>query len=80
MRQLRLMHFELTQALERHGITSQNMSFQQQQQNAQHSPTPNPFARQGLLNEAGGAAALEPVIAKTITRHRPACRRADVST
>ena len=63
MRQLRLMHFELTQALERHGITSQNMSFQQQQQNAQHSPTPNPFARQGLLNEAGGAAALEPVIA-----------------
>ncbi len=63
MRQLRLMHFELTQALERHGITSQNMSFQQQQQNAQHSPTPNPFARQGLLNEAGAAAALEPVIA-----------------
>jgi flagellar hook-length control protein FliK len=63
MRQLRLMHFELTQALERHGITSQNMSFQQQQQNAQHSPTPNPFARQGLLNEAGGATALEPVIA-----------------
>ena len=63
MRQLRLMHFELTQALERHGITSQNMSFQQQQQNAQHSPTPNPFARQGLLNEAGGATALEPLIA-----------------
>lgn len=63
MRQLRLMHFELTQALERHGITSQNMSFQQQQQNTQHTPTPNPFARQGLLNEASGAAALEPVIA-----------------
>ncbi|MBA4339201.1 MAG: hypothetical protein C0421_10170 [Hyphomonas sp.] len=63
MRQLRLMHFELTQALERHGITSQNMSFQQQQQNAQQSPTPNPFARQGILSEAGGATALEPMTA-----------------
>jgi hypothetical protein len=38
VRQLRLMHFELTQALERHGISSQNMSFQQQQQNAQNTP------------------------------------------
>lgn len=38
VRQLRLMHFELTQALERHGITSQNMSFQQQHQNAQNTP------------------------------------------
>ncbi len=63
MRQLRLMHFELTQALERHGITSQNMSFQQQQQNAQQSPTPNPFAQQGILNDAGGATSLDPVIA-----------------
>ena len=63
MRQLRLMHFELTQALERHGITSQNMSFQQQQQNAQQSPTPNPFARQGNLSDAGGATALEPMTA-----------------
>ncbi|PKP83100.1 MAG: hypothetical protein CVT79_03375 [Alphaproteobacteria bacterium HGW-Alphaproteobacteria-18] len=30
MRQLRLMHFELVQALERNGLTGQNMSFQHQ--------------------------------------------------
>lgn len=63
IRQLRLMHFELTQALERHGITGQNMSFQQQQQNAQQSPTPNPFARQGVLNDAGFATAIDPTFA-----------------
>lgn len=31
MRQLRLMHFELVNALERQGLSSENMSFQQQQ-------------------------------------------------
>jgi hypothetical protein len=63
LRQLRLMHFELTQALERHGITSQNMTFQQQHQNAQQPPAPNPFVRQGLLSDVGGASALDPSIA-----------------
>lgn len=63
VRQLRLMHFELTQALERHGITSQNMTFQQHQQNPQQSPAPNAFARQVLLSDAGGASTLDPLIA-----------------
>jgi hypothetical protein len=35
MRQLRLMHFELVNALERQGLSSENMSFQQQQQTSQ---------------------------------------------
>lgn len=65
LRQLRLMHYELTQALERHGLGSQNMTFQQQHQNAQHAPAPNPFARQGLLSDAGAAATLDPLIANT---------------
>ncbi len=39
-RQLRLMHFELTQALERGGLSSQNMTFQQQQSGHQQSHTP----------------------------------------
>lgn len=65
LRQLRLMHYELTQALERHGLGSQNMTFQQQHQNAQQSPAPNPFARQGLLSDAGASATLDPLIANT---------------
>ena len=41
MRQLRLMHFELTQALERGGLSSQNMTFQQQSGHQQEqTPTP----------------------------------------
>ena len=40
LRQLRLMHFELTQALERNGLSSQNMTFQQQQSGHQQSQTP----------------------------------------
>jgi hypothetical protein len=49
LRQLRLMHFELTQALERSGLSSQNMTFQQQQsgqQQAQSSPARSLFATQ----------------------------------
>ncbi|KJS26224.1 MAG: hypothetical protein VR75_07965 [Hyphomonadaceae bacterium BRH_c29] len=50
LRQLRLMHFELTQALERSGLSSQNMTFQQQQQSgqqhAQSSPARSLFATQ----------------------------------
>jgi len=49
LRQLRLMHFELTQALERSGLSSQNMTFQQQQsgqQQAQSSPARGLFATQ----------------------------------
>lgn len=44
MRQLRQMHSELVQSLERHGIGSENLSFQHQQQSAQQSPPQNPFA------------------------------------
>lgn len=42
LKQLRLMHFELTQALERNGLSSQNMTFQQQQSGQQHAHTPMP--------------------------------------
>jgi len=43
LKQLRLMHFELTQALERNGLSSQNMTFQQQQNSGQqHAHTPMP--------------------------------------
>jgi hypothetical protein len=43
LKQLRLMHFELTQALERNGLSSQNMTFQQQQHSGQqHAHTPVP--------------------------------------
>lgn len=45
MRQLRMMHADLVQALERQGIAGQNMSFEHQQQSAQQAPLPNPFAR-----------------------------------
>lgn len=71
MRQLRLMHFELTQALERHGIASQNMTFQQHQQNAQQSPAQSQGARQGIFNEAGSAALLDASVA---TKSQPSLR------
>ncbi|MDP3459133.1 MAG: flagellar hook-length control protein FliK [Hyphomonas sp.] len=58
MRQLRQMHSELVQALERQGIGSQNMSFQHQQQSAQHVPAPqNPFARESALADAASGLA-----------------------
>jgi len=53
IRQLRMMHSDLVQALERQGLGSQNMTFQQQQQQAQHSPAANPFARQAAFADAG---------------------------
>jgi flagellar hook-length control protein FliK len=62
MRQLRLMHFELIQALERHGIGSSNMTFQQQQQNTQQSPLPNPFAGEPVKGRPGTAEASVPVV------------------
>lgn len=37
LRQMRLMHFELTQALERGGLSSENMTFQQQQSGQQQA-------------------------------------------
>ncbi len=61
MRQLRLMHFELIQALERHGIASSNMTFQQQQ-NPQQSPFSNPFAREPLKGQPSHAETGEAVI------------------
>ncbi len=57
MRQLRQMHFELVQSLERHGIGSQNMTFQHQQQGTPQSPSPNPFARSGALSDSSISAA-----------------------
>lgn len=51
MRQLRQMHFELVQSLERHGIGSENMSFQHQHQSAPQTQTPNPFARTAQITE-----------------------------
>ena len=62
MRQLRLMHFELIQALERHGIGSSNMTFQQQQQNTQQSPLPNPFAGEPVKDRPGTAEAGDPMV------------------
>lgn len=62
VRQLRLMHFELTQALERHGITSQNMSFQQQHQNSQNTPLPYASTRQPLFGGPEDVAAAETLI------------------
>ena len=63
MRQLRLMHFELIQALERHGIGSSNMTFQQQQQqHTQQSPLPNPLAGEPVKDRPGSAEAGNPVI------------------
>jgi flagellar hook-length control protein FliK len=53
MRQLRQMHSELVQSLERHGIGSENLSFQHQQQGSPQSPPPNPFARAAALGDAG---------------------------
>ncbi len=52
MRQLRQMHSELIQSLERHGIGSENLSFQHQQQSAPKSPPPNPFAHTAVLEDA----------------------------
>jgi len=54
LRQLRLMHFELSQALERNGLSSENMTFQQhahsgQQQNSQ----PGTPARSSIAALAG---------------------------
>lgn len=57
MRQLRQMHSELVQSLERHGIGSENMSFQHQQQGSPQPPPPNPFARTAALGDAGPAGA-----------------------
>lgn len=55
MRQLRQMHFELVQSLERHGIGSENMSFQHQHQSAPQTQTPNPFARTAQITEDNAA-------------------------
>jgi hypothetical protein len=55
MRQLRQMHLELVQSLERHGIGSENLSFQHQQQGSPQSPPPNPFARAAALGDVGAA-------------------------
>ncbi len=55
MRQLRQMHLELVHSLERHGIGSENLSFQHQQQGSPQSPPQNPFARAAALGDVGAA-------------------------
>lgn len=72
MRQLRMMHADLVQALERQGLGSQGMTFQhQQQQNAQHGPAQNAFARSAGLAESGASlAAAAPTIADQTTTAR----------
>ena len=45
LKHMRLMHFELTQALERNGLNSQNMTFQQQQSGTQQQSHQNQSAR-----------------------------------
>jgi len=53
LRQLRLMHFELTQALERSGMSGQSMTFQQQQSGQHQTQTP----ASGRLFDDNGLAA-----------------------
>jgi flagellar hook-length control protein FliK len=58
MRQLRQMHGELVQALERQGIGSQNMSFQHQQQNSHAQPERGSFhmpSARAQTGQDGGA-------------------------
>ena len=65
MRQLRQMHSELVQSLERHGIGSENLSFQHQQQGSPQSPPPNPFARAAVLGDPGTGNASAAIVATT---------------
>lgn len=53
MRLLRQMHSELVQSLERHGIGSENLSFQHQQQGSPQSRPPNPFVRAAVPGNTG---------------------------
>jgi len=64
VRQLRLLHADLVQTLERHGLGSQNMTFQQQQQNTQQqSPRPNPFTQQAAFATSPTDTALSALMA-----------------
>ncbi len=61
MRQLRLMHFELVNALEKQGLSSQNMSFQQHQANqnpGQQGPRSGQISTDIAENQSPTGAAL----------------------
>ena len=53
MRQLRQMHSELVHSLERHGISSENMSFEHQQHSDRPARSPGTSARKIALIESG---------------------------
>ena len=61
LRQLRMMHTDLVQALERQGLNSQNMTFQQHQQQSQQTPSPNAFVLADASAEQG-IPALSPIM------------------
>lgn len=62
VRQLRLLHADLVQTLERHGLGSQNMTFQQQQNPQQQSPAAHPFNRSAAFSPSGPDTAVSPLI------------------
>ena len=67
MRRLRLMHNELVQALEQHGLSGQDMSFQEQAQRQWNSHQARPVAAQGM-DEAEMIAAPAVALKPTLTR------------
>lgn len=81
MRQLRQMHGELVQALERQGIGNQNMTFQHQQQSQQQSPQANPLLRvaaQGTGPGAAGPSLLAAIQPQPSSPHLSAGGRLDI--
>jgi flagellar hook-length control protein FliK len=60
MRQLRAMHFELVQALERQGLDGQNMTFQHQQQSSQQAANAA-MLKQLQTGPVAASQAVEPV-------------------
>ena len=65
MRQLRAMHTELMQALERQGLDGQNLSFQHQQQNGQQQNANAALLRMLQASPGAEAAAAAPLPADT---------------
>ncbi len=81
MRQLRQMHGELVQALERQGIGGQNMTFQHEQQSQQQSPQTNPLLRMaapGTNPAAAGAALLTAIQPQSASSQLSAGGRLDI--
>lgn len=66
MRQLRAMHTELMQALERQGLDGQNLSFQHQQQNSQQQSANAALLRMLQAAPTDEAATADPLPAETV--------------